>query len=104
MKMGEEEGEEGEEKEEDVEEEYLQTANWQLGNRRVRCRLMSDTRKRERKEVETHLHRMDCLHTLPSGLRLKYNSDTFLFFLSRVVFSSQASTYSSYSCTDRTSC
>lgn len=64
------EQEEEEEKEEDVEEEYLQTANWQLGNRRVRCHLMSDTRKRERKEVETHLHRMDCLHTLPSGFVL----------------------------------
>lgn len=34
---------------EDV-EEYLQTANWQLGNRRVRCCLMSDTRREEERE------------------------------------------------------
>lgn len=34
------------EQEEEV-EEYLQTANWQLGNRRVRCCLMSDTRREE---------------------------------------------------------
>lgn len=31
-------------------EEYLQTANWQLGNRRVRCCLMSDTRREEERE------------------------------------------------------
>lgn len=44
-------------------EEYLQTANWQLGNRRVRCCLMSDTRREEeRKEVDTHSQRMDCWH------------------------------------------
>lgn len=31
-------------------EEYLQTANGQLGNRRVRCCLMSDTIEEEREE------------------------------------------------------
>lgn len=35
-------------------EEYLQTANWQLGNRRVRCRLMSDTRREEGEERGRH--------------------------------------------------
>lgn len=40
------------ENEQEVEEveEYLQTANWQLGNRRVRCCLMSDTRREEERE------------------------------------------------------
>lgn len=42
----------GENEQEEVEdvEEYLQTANWQLGNRRVRCCLMSDTRREEERE------------------------------------------------------
>lgn len=39
----------GENEQEEEEVEYLQTANWQLGNRRVRCCLMSDTRREEEK-------------------------------------------------------
>lgn len=35
-------------------EEYLQTANWQLGNRRVRCRLMLDTGREEGEERGRH--------------------------------------------------
>lgn len=37
----------GENEEDEEVEEYLQTANWQLGNRRVRCCLMLDTRREE---------------------------------------------------------
>lgn len=42
-------------------EEYLHTANWQLGNRRVRCCLMLDTRRegereKERGKRETHIY------------------------------------------------
>ena len=37
-----------EEDEEEDEEEYLQTANWQLGNRRVKCTLMSRTGQRKK--------------------------------------------------------
>lgn len=51
MVENEQEEEEGgvvEEEEGEEEEEYLQTANWQLGNRRVRCCLMSDTRREGR--------------------------------------------------------
>lgn len=55
-----------ENEEEEELEEYLKTANWQLGNRRVRCCLMSDTQEREGKGVETHLQRMDCLHNFSS--------------------------------------
>lgn len=51
----------------DVEEKYLHTANWQLGNRKVRCCLMSDIKQRSGgrgrekrgQTVEEHLHRMD---------------------------------------------
>lgn len=39
-------------------EEYLQTANWQLGNRRVRCCLMLDTRRGgKRGKRKTHIYR-----------------------------------------------
>lgn len=58
-------------------EEYLETANWQLGNRRVRCCLMSNTGREEEREVETHLHRMERLHYFPSSTDL-------LLFVSRV--------------------
>lgn len=45
-------------------EEYLQTANWQLGNRRVRCLLMLDTRREEgRKERGRHTFTKDGLFT-----------------------------------------
>lgn len=43
-------GEYEEEEEDEEVEEYLQTANWQLGNRRVRCCLMSDIRREEERE------------------------------------------------------
>ena len=42
------------EDEEEDEEEYLQTANWQLGNRRVRCTLMSQTGRRKEERGESY--------------------------------------------------
>lgn len=53
-----EEGGLGENVQDEEVEEYLQTANWQLGNRRVRCCLMLDTRRGgKRGKRKTHIYR-----------------------------------------------
>lgn len=64
-------------------EEYLQTANWQLGNRRVRCRLMLDTRREGRREGEreTHIHKEWAVHTGRPRRCMRHRRETSIVML-----------------------